>query len=263
MPSPSEAPALHAADEAPVAVFAYRDGRGHPVAWPVTPYVCGRSVVVTSTLAFIRKAVHTRADGRIALLAKGVHMTGRAAVTADPSGEAFVGHLLSQELRKFPPARDIVGLPLSRTLFWWYYGRVIMSFRPLAPAVRPGSDAASLVWIDERGFPSILPIETPVPRQKAFTVRPRLEPSDLPRSPVPASVILHAQPTMRDLRQLLLRGVLANDRFEARSSSGSLREAPSAGALSELRRQLSYHRRALRARRTIRHWPAPTNGGCE
>lgn len=253
---------LRAARGAVVAVFAYRDAKGRPAAWPVTPYVHGGSVVVTSTLAFIRKAIHVRADGRVALLAAGTHMNGKATVSASSSGDAFIERILPQEIEKYPPTREIVSAPCSRALFWWYYGRVFITFRPVDTILRPGSDAATLLWIDDRGFPSILPIEAPDRRETSFALRSLLEPLPALGRPVSASILLHAQPTPRDLRQLLLRGDLDVDgRFHVRSSVGSLENRAATSGVGEVIRQLSYHRAALRARRTIRDWPAPENGG--
>lgn len=63
--------ALEAADAAPVAIFAYRDHSGRPTAWPMTPYRDGDAIVLTSTLAFMRKTEAVRRDGRVALLVGG------------------------------------------------------------------------------------------------------------------------------------------------------------------------------------------------
>ena len=72
--------ALEAVDETAVAVLAFRDSRGQPMAWPVTPYIDGDTVVVTSTLAYIRKPAHLRRDG------SGASLCGRFPCTRHARG---------------------------------------------------------------------------------------------------------------------------------------------------------------------------------
>ena len=97
--TPLEA-ARQAADAAPVAIFAYRDVRGRPTAWPMTPYRDGEAIVVTSTLAFMRKTEAVRRDGRVALLVGGWLVQGTARVHADATGNEFTRRFLAAELRK-------------------------------------------------------------------------------------------------------------------------------------------------------------------
>lgn len=246
--------ALEAADKAVVGIFAFRDGRGRPMAWPVTPYVDGENVVVTSTLAYIRKADHVRRDGRVALLCGALHMTGQASVRADVSGEEFVARFLDQELRKYPPARQIMRMPLHRILFSWYFGRVLMQFVPLEARKLPGQDRCTLVTLDEGGFPTITPIAEPNADDSAFALSlyPSGGTTSLPGGQ--ATVLLHAEPTMSDLRQLVLRGHIEGGMFHVRSRIGTLGPAPRAGWLRQLRGQLDMHWRGRRSRKIIAGW---------
>ncbi len=247
--------AIAAVRRTPVAIFAYRDARQRPLAWPVTPYTDGNEIVVTSTLAFIRKAVHVRRDRRVALLAGGLHMTGEARVEVDPRGDDFVEHFLDQEIEKYPPAAEIVATPLARTLFWWFFGRVFIRFAPSTLDRRPGDDAASLVSLDPGGFPSIHPIVEPPCRDNVFM--PEGLGPDLAKveNQSPACVLLHREPTMRDLRQLLLRGEIEGGCFRATSRHGSLAPAAS-GIVAELKRHVGYHRSAFASRKQIAAWTA-------
>lgn len=246
--------ALEAADKAAVAIFAFRDGRGRPVAWPVTPYVDGDAVVVTSTLAYIRKAEHVRRDGRVALLAGGVHLKGQAEVRADVSGDEFVSRFLAQELRKYPPARQIVRIPLHRFLFSWYFGRVFMKFTPLEVRELRGHDRCTLITIGEDGFPTITPIAESNLDDDAFALSACASGGSDSLPTGPATVLLHSEPTMSDLRHLLLRGEILSGLFHIRSRVGSLAPPPQRGWGGGLREQLELRRRGRQARSILRTW---------
>lgn len=247
--------ATRAAAAVAVAIFAYRDATGRPLAWPVMPYVDGDEIIITSTLAFARKAAHVRSDGRVALLAGGIHMTGEATVEVDLRGDRFVANFLDQELEKYPPAADIVGVPFSRLLFWWFFGRVFIRFVPRAIDERPGDDAATLVRVDDLGFPSIAPIMDPPIADSSFRMHALGQDPGIPSQGVePAAVLLHSEPTLRDLRQLLLRGETCDEWFHRTSRQGSLEPASGGGAIGELLRQIGYQRRALRSRKLLRAW---------
>ena len=246
--------ALEAVGRTAVAVFAYRDGRGRPMAWPVTPYIDGEKIVVTSTLAYIRKAQHVRRDGRVALLADGLHVMGRASVQADASGNVFVAKLLEQELRKYPPARQIMRFPARRQLFSWYFGRVIMTFEPLDVREVPGDDRCTLIAVDESGFPRITPIDEPPASASAFTPLPLGETNNVSIPDGASTVLYHLEPTMSDLRQEVLRGEIRDGTFSVQTRIGTLAAPPRAGWLDQLRGQLELHRRGRKSRKVIRDW---------
>ncbi|HVM96082.1 MAG TPA: hypothetical protein VMT89_06820, partial [Candidatus Acidoferrales bacterium] len=161
--------ARRAVDAASVGIFAFRDGRGRPMAWPITPYRDGEKLAVTSTLAFVQKAVHVHRDGRVALLAGGWHFRGPASVEADPDGEDFERRFLGQEVRKYGLTAELVRVPLHRWLFSWYFGRAIMEFKPDIFREQPGSDVATLITLDADGYPNIAPIAVPDPTQPSFS----------------------------------------------------------------------------------------------
>lgn len=251
----AEAPvgARQAVDAASVAIFAFRDARGRPMAWPVTPYRDGDTVVVTSTLAFMRKTIDVRRDGRVALLAHGVHFTGRARVHADVSGAEFVRRFLDQELAKYPPTRDIVAVPFHRTLFSWFFGRVFMELTPLTVRNVAGDDHTTLVTLDADGVPVITPIAAPQHTDSTFTPQ-ILDPTAAPPRDGPALVLQHLEPSMSDLRQLLLRGDLHAGSFSVRARHGSLAPPAPTSWWGELRKHLDYHRRGREARAIVKDW---------
>lgn len=250
-------PARRAADAAPVAVFAYRDGTGRPTGWPMTPYRDGDALVVTSTLAFMRKTEAVRRDGRVALLAGGWLVQGTAQVHADVSGDEFARRFLDAELRKYPPARDIVALPLHRRLFDWYFGRVFVTITPETAVAVPGSDAATLITLGAGGLPVITPIAPPPLAAARFALlAPDGAPVQAPDGA--ATVLLHAEDAaMRDLRQVHLRGGVAGGEFAVATRRGSLAPAPPRGAWAELMRQLELRRLGREGRRRIESWHGP------
>lgn len=241
--------AREAAEAAPVAIFAYRDDRGRPTAWPMTPYRDGEALVVTSTLAFMRKSDAVRRDGRVALLVGGWLVQGVARVHADPSGDEFCRRFLAAELRKYPPARDLVAVPLHRWLFDWYFGRVFVTIAAERVTAAPGSDAATLITFDADGRPRIAPIAAP--------------PADATRFAAagpdgPATVLLHAEdPELRDLRQQHLYGAVADGTFTVAARRGSLAPTPPRGFWAQLLQQLELRRLGRDGRRRVEAWDAP------
>jgi hypothetical protein len=225
------------------------------MALPVTPYVLGGEVVITSTLAYVRKAEHLKKDPRLALLASGVHMSGRAAVSADVAGDTFVSRLLAQEMRKYPPARTLARIPLHRLLFSWYFGRVLMRFEPEDVREVPGDDDWTLVTFGKSGIPEIAPIHAPEHEVGSFEPNP-VAPTGRRATDGPAAVLAHLEPKpdMTDLRQLLLSGELDSGVFTVRSRSGGLGPAAPRSWLARIREQLEMHKRARRARKIMRRW---------
>lgn len=231
--------ALAAIDAAPVGIVAFRDGRGRPIGVPVTPYVDGTRVVVTSTLAFIRKAELIRRDSRIAVLAGGALVRGDAIVAADSSGDTFVARYLDQELRKYPPARAFAHLPGVRESMAWYFGRAIISIAPHVAESTSGSDAATLIRIGDDGWPLIAPLP-PATAPDAAQIA-----VDVPDGP--ASVLLHREsPDFAELRWLRLAGDVRD---------GLLRVASRTGSLDGDGPPVDYDARAARARAVMADWP--------
>lgn len=235
--------AVQAAGKAHVAVFAFQGPFDNPMALPVTPYMDGPRIIVTSTLAYIRKAELVRRDGRVAILAAGVHAKGTATVQADVSGDVFVARYLAQELEKYPPARSLVQIPDHRRSLSWYFGRAIISFPPTVVEERPGSDACTLTFIDGEGFLDIVPIREPDTDAPSFVIEALH--GTIPDGP--AVVLLHQESSnMSDLRQMTLRGSVRGNVFSVTSKRGSLAESDSA--------TIDYGAREQRARMIMEQW---------
>jgi hypothetical protein len=190
----------------------------------------------------------------VALLAGGFQLTGQAHVHGDISGDEFAQRFLDQELRKYPPTQDLVRIPFHRTLFSWYFGRVIMELTPLTVRAAPGADHSTLVTLDAQGFPMITPIAEPDLDAKAFPPQTLAADAVTAFPDGPALVLVHIEPSMTDLRQLVLHGSLRKGVFSVRSRSGSLLPEPKRGWWAELQQQLEYHRRARQAKAIIGAW---------
>jgi hypothetical protein len=240
---------VQALDGAQVGVFSYVMRSGHPNACAVTPYVVDGVPVVTSTLALIDKAAAVRRDPRVALLAGGVHLSGRAAVAVDVTPAWFDRHLRQQELAKYPPARAILGIPWHRRLFAWYVGRVVMSIAPDAVVERPGRDLATITVLDREGALGVFPIPRP-----AHLDAPEIEMNtSIPDGP--GVLLIHEEDTaMNDLRQLTLHGHVTSGVFTVERLRGSLQATPQ-GWRQQLAtsRQLARNATANRAR--LADWP--------
>ena len=241
--------AIAAANDARVAVLAFRSA-GEPMALPVTPYVEGDRdsgrIIVTSTLAYIRKAELIRKDGRVAMLAAGTHITGDAHVFADVDGDTFVARYLEQELAKYPPARALVEVPDYRRALSWYFGRAIIVIEPRdAYHAFPADNRCTATRIDASGYPTVLAL--------APKLHPSLEEA-APGDAVPAplrdgrvTVLIHEESDdMSSLRQVTLRGDVRNATFYVAARNGGLAHEPPA---------VDYAAREQRAREIMRDWP--------
>jgi hypothetical protein len=230
-----------------VAVLAFRGGSGQPMALPVTPYVDGDRIIVTSTLAYIRKAELIRNDGRVAMLAGGMHVTGDAQVFADVDGDAFVARYLDQELAKYPPTRALVEIPDYRKALSWYFGRAIIAVEPRdAYETFPADDRCTATRIDASGYPSILALAPKLHRFFEDAAAGDVVP--VPLRDGPLAVLLHEESDdMSKLHQLTLRGDVRSGILRVDSRSGSLGDE-SAGPVD-------YAARERRARAIMRDWP--------
>lgn len=217
------------------------------MAVPVTPYVDGKRIVVTSTLAYIGKAELIRRDGRVALRAGSVHITGDATVFADVDGDAFLARYLQQELEKYPPARALVEAPDYRRALSWYFGRAIIVIEPRTTyeAFPPG-DRCTITLIDIDGYPAILGVPA--------SLQPRLERAHagdamaMPLRDGCVSVLIHEESEdLTALRHMTLRGEVKDATFHVTRRSGTLSDDPA--------RTIDYRERERRARSIMRDWP--------
>jgi hypothetical protein len=183
----AKADAVEALDAASVGAFAFVGKDGRPRACPVTPYLYAGEAVVSSTLAFTAKVAAVRRDPRVALLAGGCLVRGRATLDVDLTSKTFDERVRRQELRKYPPSRLLLAIPGHRRLLWWYVGRASIAI-PLGDCARaPGSDRMTVTFLAAsspgsfRSIPPRTPPATRFPFRSATKVLPAC--SSTTRSP--------------------------------------------------------------------------------
>jgi len=246
----AKADAAAAFDAAAVGVFAFVGNDGSPRACAVTPYLDAGQALVTSTLAFTAKVAAVRRDPRVALLAGGCLVRGRAALDVDLTSRTFDERVRSQELRKYPPAGRLLAIPGHRRLLWWYVGRASIAI-PLddcTPA--PGSDRITVTFLDG-GLPAIVPLDP------ATDVSADEIPVPFARDGAACLLVHDEDPGMADLRQLTLHGTVLDGIFRAKRRTGSLEPADQ-GTLHQLRSLRALGRAARRNRPVLARWARET-----
>jgi len=171
----AKAGAVEALDAASVGAFAFVGKDGRPRACPVTPYLYAGEAVVSSTLAFTAKVAAVRRDPRVALLAGGCLVRGRATLDVDLTSKTFDERVRRQELRKYPPSRLLLAIPGHRRLLWWYVGRASIAI-PIGDWARAASSPGSF-----RLIPLRTPLATRFPFRSATKALPAC--SSTTRSP--------------------------------------------------------------------------------
>jgi hypothetical protein len=229
-------------------VFAFVGKDGAPRACPVTPYVVGDRAVVSSTLAFTGKVAAVRSSPNVALLAGGWLARGAATLDIDLTSRTFDQQVRAQELRKYPPSRQLLWLPGHRRLLWWYVGRAAIRI-PLGDGTPlAGPDTVTATFVDA-GTPRIVPL--------AATTDLAADELPVPAEVRGPTVVLahHEDDQMSDLRQLTLRGTAGDGIFRVLSRTGTL--APSHPSTLDQLSTLRYlASEAKRHRRTFERWTA-------
>ena len=247
----AKADAAAALDAAAVGVFAFAGHNGTPRACAVTPYLDAGQALVTSTLAFTAKVAAVRRDPRVALLAGGCLVRGRAALDVDLTSRTFDERVRRQELRKYPPARRLLAIPGHRRLLWWYVGRACIAI-PLGDRTpAPGSDRITVSFLDG-GLPRIVPLDPATD----------VSGDEIPVPAVPdgaACLLVHDEdPGLADLRQLTLHGTIRDGTFRAQRRTGSL-DPVHPGTLDQLRSLRALGRAARKNRPALARWASETN----
>ena len=226
---------------AAVGVLAFVAADGTPRACAVTPYVVDDDVLVTSTLAFLAKAEALHHDPRAAILAGGVEVRGAVTLDIDLTAATFDRVVRAQELAKFPPARPLLRLPGHRRLLWWYVGRTFARLPLESNHAEPGVDRVTVTSLED-GVPRIRP------RPPNLDVDGTAIDVGVDVADGPAVVLIHdEEPSMADLRQLTLAGIVRDGVLTPTRRRGSLAPTPT-GALDQLR-ELRGLARVAKARR--------------
>ena len=240
---------LQRIDRASVGVLGHVGRDGAPNAVAVTPYVIDGGVVVTSTLALIDKAAALLADPRVTLSAGGIAVSGTATVEVDRSPRFFDEFIREQELLKYPPAKSLLALPFHRRLLPWYVGRVIVRIHADSVADQTVGDRVTVTVLDAHG--RLRTWNAPDPDD--VTTEQIAVGALIPDGPV--LLLVHEEESaMRDLRQLAIRGTVAD---------GTLRVAGRRGTLTPTKRSASGEVAILRAlarrsranRERLAEWP--------
>jgi hypothetical protein len=194
---------------------------------------------------------------RVTLALTEPRSTGRAFTTLsveatprlveDPDGDLFIGALLEQELRRYPPARLYADSPLLMREHWWYLPRLLVeldvrSAQPAPP--RAGPDDHLLV-VAHDGAPQVR-VATLVRRQPEHLVL------DVRGAPVPAGPAeLFGQdasfPDLERWSQWRYTGAWDGDRFAVAEAPGRTGLGPAPGLVQRWRRQRLLERRCIEA----------------
>lgn len=112
------------------------DHRGAPQARGAVALVRDRRPALAFTYADAPVARELAQTARLALALTEARSTGsafrpllvqgRPRLVEDPDGDVFVSDLLTQELRRYPPARLLADSPLLMREHWWYLPRLIV-----------------------------------------------------------------------------------------------------------------------------------------
>lgn len=92
------------------------------IAFPYSEATLAREVAASPVAALILSDQRLSSQGW-----RSMAVWGRPWLIEDREGELFDDRLLTQELRKFPPARALIDSPLLRREHWWYVPRLIVA----------------------------------------------------------------------------------------------------------------------------------------
>ena len=243
---------------AAVAAFVFVDADGAPLIEPVAPLLLeGRPAF---TLTYARSGLARRissslrvaivfSDSRLAYVGwNPLSVTASAQVIQDPQGRFFREKLLDQELRKYPPDRQLIGSLLLQRENWWYMPRWIFRLvdvgEPNPVARRTGPDhgvlaydtgdtlAAETVRVEDWGADRI-------------PLRPFDAGASLTTEDLPAALFYHdfEVPDMDPRTALLARGRLTNGLLYVAERCGSTALGRRPGLIARWRAQRELERR--------------------
>lgn len=238
---------------AAVAGLAHAGEDGLPRVELVTPHVLDGAPVFALPYSRLGLARRLAAAPRVSLVFSDPRMAyvgwsplaveGRAEVVPDPEGDLFLDELVEDELRKFRPARQLIGNLILRRDNWWYVPRLVVRLadlgvpRPVARRANPdhavlahgtgGGVRAGTVQVEDWGADR--------PR-----VRPLPAGEPLPES-VPAALFRHdfSVPDMEQRASLLVSGRLENGRLRVTGREGTRELGRFPGPIARWRAQMA------------------------
>jgi hypothetical protein len=175
-------------------------------------------------------------------------VTARVQVVPDPEGKLFREELMHQELRKFPPDRQLIGSLLLQRENWWYLPRwivrVVETTEPHPVTRRTGPDHAVLAYSTEETLAAET-VRVEDWNADRIPVKPFHAHTSLPPEVVPAGLFYYdfATPDMDPRTTFLARGRLENGRLSATERRGSITFGKRPGLLARWRAQRGLERR--------------------
>lgn len=242
---------------AAVAAFACAGADGTPLIEPVTPLLLDGDPAFT--LSYARSGLARQissspqvalvfSDSRLAYMGwNPLRVTARAEVVPDPEGKLFRDELLHQELRKFPPDRQLIGSLLLQRENWWYLPRWIVRIldaaEPRPVARREGPDHGVLAYEAGGGLAADT-VRVGDWDADRIPLRPLEAPEPLPGG-ARAALLYHdfAVPDMDPRTTFVATGRLENDRLRVSDRSGSRTLGKRPGLLARWRAQRNLERR--------------------
>ena len=243
---------------AAVAAFVCVGADGAPLIEPVTPLLFegGPAFALTYARSDLAQQISSSpraalvfSDSRLAYVGwNPLSVAARAQVIPDPEGKVFSEELLQQQLRKFPPDRELIGSLILQSENWWYVPRWIVRLveagepHPVARRIEP--DHGVLAYdTGEALVAETVRVEDWAAER--IPVRPLDPRTSLPSEDVPAALFYHdfAIPDMDPRTSLLVRGRLTNSRLSVTERGGSTTLDKRPGLLARWRAQRELERR--------------------
>ncbi|MGI8947183.1 MAG: hypothetical protein ACR2FV_04255 [Ornithinimicrobium sp.] len=184
--------------------LAWIDNDGAPAVAPVLPLTRGEDVLLALTFDQVRWAHQLAVAGRVVLVLRDPRGTGSAFEPAawradvrlqiDPDGDFYQEHLITQELRRYPPSRTLVDSPMLSREHWWYLPRLIVHLDDmvaLESVPRARTDGRDHLLAGARdGIPTVSTVRTATAAPGEGPVPVEVTGGD---SPVPGPAVLFAQ----------------------------------------------------------------------
>lgn len=242
---------------AAVAELAYLGEGGTPRVEPLTPAMLDGEPVFAVPYARTDLAYSLERDPRVCLTFSDSRLAyvgwsplaveGRIEVVPDVEGDVFLEELLYWELRKFRPARGLIGSLILQRDNWWYVPRLILRFvesgepRPITRRTEP--EYGVLAWKSDAGVSSDTvrvedwEAERPLIRS--------LSPGRTLPGETPAALLYHdfSVPDMEQRASLMLTGRLVNERLHVEERSGSRELGKRPGIVARWKAQKDLERR--------------------
>ena len=236
---------------AAVATLAYSVPGGPPRLTPVTPLLLDGEPAIALTYAESEMAREISTapfvslaftDSRLAYVGwTPLSVAVTIEVTQDPEGELFRQELLTQEVRKFPPARQFIDSPLLQRENWWYLPRWILrvvDFETPHPTTRRETPNHALLAYEKENTLQLETVEVQNWEADSIPIRPQTSGTFFSAN-TPAALFHHdfAVPDMDPRSTFLATGILNGDRFSVESREGTRSISGRPGLFGRLRAQ--------------------------